>query len=126
MYDLAMTIYFGMYGATMTTNSELFWGPDSIMMLPFAVWKSNRKSSRRGIAAPSRRRDRGDNVAAKAWGARNLISTQALTKKNNDMKYAWFHVTNVFTQSRKARGPPPPLRIRYQLPSPQAPKAHAQ
>ena len=34
MYDLAMTIYFGMYGATMTTNSELFWGPDSIMMLP--------------------------------------------------------------------------------------------
>ena len=35
MYDLAMTIYFGMYGATMTTNSELFWGPDSIMMLPY-------------------------------------------------------------------------------------------
>ena len=34
MYDLAMTIYFGMYGATMTANSELFWGPDSIMMLP--------------------------------------------------------------------------------------------
>ena len=37
MYDLAMTIYFGMYGATMTTNSELFWGPDSIMMLPLPV-----------------------------------------------------------------------------------------
>ena len=35
MYDLAMTIYFGMYGATMTTNSELFWGPNSIMMLPY-------------------------------------------------------------------------------------------
>ena len=32
MYDLAMTIYFGMYGHTTTTNSELFWGPDSIMM----------------------------------------------------------------------------------------------
>ena len=35
MYDLAMTIYFGIYGATMTTNSELFWGPDSLMMLPY-------------------------------------------------------------------------------------------
>ena len=35
MYDLAMTIYFGMYGATMTTNCPFFWGPDSIMMLPY-------------------------------------------------------------------------------------------
>ena len=35
MYDLAMTIYFGMYGATMTTNAPFFWGPDSIMMLPY-------------------------------------------------------------------------------------------
>ena len=61
-----------------------------------------------------------------AWGARNSISTLALTKKNKLMKYAWFHVTNVFTQSRKARGPPPPFTMRYQLPSPQAPKAHAQ
>ena len=34
MYDLAMTIYFGLYGATMTTNCPFFWGPDSIMMLP--------------------------------------------------------------------------------------------
>ena len=59
-------------------------------------------------------------------GRPNLISAQALTKKNSDMKYAWFKVTNVFTQSRKARGPPPPLTMRYQLPSPQAPKAHAQ
>ena len=39
------------------------------------IKKSNRETSRRGIAAPSRRRDRGDNVAAKAWCARNLIST---------------------------------------------------
>ena len=30
-----MTIYFGMYGATMTTNCPFFWGPDSIMMLPY-------------------------------------------------------------------------------------------
>ena len=45
MYDLAMTIYFGMYGATMTTNSELLWGPDSIMMLPLPVHKSHRRES---------------------------------------------------------------------------------
>jgi hypothetical protein len=47
MYDLAMTIYFGMYGATMTTNSELFWGPDSIMMLPARDTASNTSPRRR-------------------------------------------------------------------------------
>lgn len=35
MYDVAMTIYFGMYAATMTASMNFFWGPDSIMMLPY-------------------------------------------------------------------------------------------
>ena len=45
MYDLAMTIYFGLYGATMTTNCPFFWGPDSIMMLPWSGWKSTNVAS---------------------------------------------------------------------------------
>ena len=35
MYDKAMTVYFGMFAATMTANANFFWGPDSLMMMPY-------------------------------------------------------------------------------------------
>ena len=35
MYDKAMTVYFGMYAATMTANASFFWGPESPLMLPY-------------------------------------------------------------------------------------------
>ena len=40
----------------------------------------------RGIATPSRRRSYGDSVASMAWGARNLISTQASAVRPSLMK----------------------------------------
>ena len=30
-----MQIYFGMYGVTMTASCDFFWGPNSIMMMPY-------------------------------------------------------------------------------------------
>ena len=66
MYDLAMTIYFGMYGATMTTNSELFWGPDSIMMLP----ARRCVESNFGRPMPSARRCPCSRVGPMAWSSR--------------------------------------------------------
>ena len=35
LYDSFMTLYFATYGSTMVANAELFWGKDSIMMLPY-------------------------------------------------------------------------------------------
>ena len=33
-YATAMTIYFANFGLTMCFNPDLFWGPNSPMMLP--------------------------------------------------------------------------------------------
>ena len=36
-YTKAMTAYFGMYAVTMVYDVDLFWGPESIMMLPYSA-----------------------------------------------------------------------------------------